>query len=267
MVHRPLERNQVLALVALSVVVLLLAYTGVSWRQHLANPSDTTIPSWSQLYEGVVTIVQVDPRSDDRWLVTDSLATGKRLFLGLGMSWTLGVLLGLYMGSVAWIDALFVAPLSLAAKIVPTAAMAVFFVVVGIDLEMYVTMIVFGVLPALALSVQLAAKDVPKELVEKAYTLGASHQEVIWEVIFPSILPKILDAIRMSIGPAMVYLIAAEMLVGDEGFGYRIRLVQKRLEMQVVYPYLVLLAAFGFSMDGGVRLLKSWLCPWAEEKR
>ncbi len=47
----------------------------------------------------------------------------------------------------------------------------------------------------------------------------------------------------------MVYLIAAEMVVGDVGFGYRIRLQSKLLNMSVVYPYLAMLAAFGFGMD------------------
>ena len=38
-------------------------------------------------------------------------------------------------------------------------------------------------------------------------------------------------------------IVAAEMLVGDVGFGYRIRLQSKLLNMSVVYPYLALLAA------------------------
>ena len=97
----------------------------------------------------------------------------------------------------------------------------------------------------------LAVKEVPEELTNKAYTLGATNGEVIWNVIFPAILPKVIDLVRLSIGPAMVYLLAAELLVSDEGFGYRIRLLSRRLDMQVVYPYLVLLAGFGFGGEGG----------------
>ena len=72
---------------------------------------------------------------------------------------------------------------------------------------------------------------------------------------------------RLSIGPAMVYLLAAELLVSDEGFGYRIRLLSRRLDMMVVYPYLVLLAGFGFGMDHALRGLRGWLCPWYEDGR
>jgi NitT/TauT family transport system permease protein len=66
----------------------------------------------------------------------------------------------------------------------------------------------------------------------------------------------------LVIGPAMVYLIAAEMVVGDVGFGYRIRLQSKLLNMSVVYPYLALLATFGFGMDYTLRWLQRKLCPW-----
>jgi ABC-type nitrate/sulfonate/bicarbonate transport system permease component len=52
------------------------------------------------------------------------------------------------------------------------------------------------------------------------------------------------------------------MVVGDVGFGYRIRLQSKLLNMSVVYPYLALLAAFGFTMDFLLRRLQGALCPW-----
>jgi len=250
----------------LSVVILLVAYTALSYFQHLENPTDTTIPNWTQLAAGLVDMVEPG-RSGDRILVVDSLATGKRLFLGLTISVVGAVLLGLHMGAFATLEAVAVPQLSFLSKIVPTAAMAVFFVLVGTDMPMFVSIVVFGVLPPLALSIHLAVKGVPDELVHKAYTLGASHMEVVWGVVFPTILPKIIDLVRLSVGPAMVYLIAAEMLVGDEGFGYRIRLLQRRLDMNVVYPYLVLLAGFGFGMDYGLRWLRKIVCPWYEEGR
>jgi len=91
--------------------------------------------------------------------------------------------------------------------------------------------------------------------------------EVIWTIIFRYVLPKLIEAVRLVIGPAMVFLIAAEMLVGDVGFGYRIRLQSKLLNMSVVYPYLAMLAAFGFLVDYGLRELQRRICPWYEGQR
>ena len=109
-------------------------------------------------------------------------------------------------------------------------------------------------------------RDVPRETLYKSYTLGASHTEVIWNVIVRAVLPRLIDGIRLQIGPAMVYLIAAEMVCADLGFGYRIRLQSRLLNMNVVYPYIALLAAFGFVMDFSLRRLQRFVCPWRQEK-
>lgn len=267
MIRQPIKARTTIILGVLSVVLLLVAYTAVAYWQSQRNPDDTTIPRWTQLHKGFVSTLEVNKRSQDRWLVVDSLASGQRLFLGLLSGVAVSLVLGLAMGCFAPVEAFFYPPLSLLAKVPPTAALAVFFVLVGTGNNMYIAMIAFGILPTLTLSVYLAVKEFPDELLYKAYTLGASHMEVVWSVIFPQVLPRFLDAVRLSIGPAMVYLIAAEMVVGDVGFGYRIRLQSKLMNMSVVYPYLALLAGFGFGMDSLLRWVQRKLCPWDGAKR
>lgn len=262
MLRRPISRTKRLILQALSVVLLLGIYTVLSIHQHQINPNDTTIPSWAQLAEGVVKIVEVNERGNERWLLVDTAATGGRLLLGLLVGVLGAFIIGVWMGVAASVEALLIPPLSLLAKVPPTAALAVFFVMVGTDLEMYVAMIAFGVLPTLAQAIYLSVRDVPEQMLHKAYTLGASHFEVIWNVIVRQILPKLIDAVRLQIGPAMVYLIAAEMVCASVGFGYRIRIQFKKLDMDVVFPYLLLLAVAGFALDWSLTLLQRKACPW-----
>lgn len=267
MIRRPIPQGTAVVLGGLSLVLLLGAYSWLAYRQHKENPEDTTIPTWKQLAAGVVTALEVNPRSKDRWLVEDAKASGLRLFAGLGLGISGALILGTLMGCFAPVEAFLQPPLSLLAKIPPTAALAVFFVLVGTDTTMYISMIAFGILPTLAISVYLAVKEFPEELQFKAYTLGATNTELICTVILRYVLPRLIDSVRLVIGPAMVFLIAAEMLVGDVGFGYRIRLQSKLLNMGVVYPYLAVLAGFGFGMDSGLRWLQRKWCPWYESYR
>ena len=251
-----------IALGIAAIFVLLGAYTYLSHRQHMVNPEDKTIPNWTQLGGGVTKIFEVNRRTDERWLAVDAQATGARLFLGLGCGVVSALVLGVLMGCFASVEAFLYPPLALLAKLPPTAMLAVFFVLAGTEMRMYVSMIAFGVLPTLAQTVFLAVKEVPDESRYKAYTLGASQFEVIWNVVFRMVLPRLIDVIRLQIGPAMVYLIAAEMVVGDVGFGYRIRLQSKLLNMDVVYPYLAILAIFGFAMDSALLKLQRLASPW-----
>lgn len=262
MIRKPINIPLRVFLGVFSLVLLLGVYTWISYRQHQKNPEDTTIPTWTQLGDGVKQVVGKHQRSGERWLVNDSLATLRRLFLGLLWGTVGAIVIGVLMGCFRTFEAFFVPPMSLLAKVPPTAALAVFFVLVGTGTEMYVAMIAFGILPTMGQSIYLAIRDVPDELLHKAYTLGASRVEIIWNIIVRAILPKMIDAIRLQIGPAIVYLIAAEMVVGDIGFGYRIRLQMRLLNMSVVYPYIAVLAGFGFLLDYGLRLLQRVTCPW-----
>jgi NitT/TauT family transport system permease protein len=266
MIRKPLQARWAAVIGLASVIALLAAYTLLSHWQHRRNPDDTTIPSWGQLADGLQKVSEVSPKSGERWIAVDAQATAARLFWGLACGILGAVVLGLLMGCFAWIEALLAPPLSLLAKVPPTAALAVFFVLVGTETEMYVAMIAFGVLPVLAQSVYLAVRDVPDEMLYKAATLGASAPEMIWSIILPSVLPKLLDAIRLQIGPAVVYLIAAEMVVGDVGFGYRIRLQSRLLNMNIVYPYLAALAGFGYLMDSALSRLQRAACPWYDPR-
>lgn len=266
MIRQPIPKTYSLLLGLGAVIALMSIYTLLSYFQHQRNPEDSTIPTWTQLWQGVRKTVEVNPRDNERWLVIDSRATILRLGTGLLFGILGAVVLGLLMGCFDVWEALLVPPMSLLAKIPPTAALAVFFVMVGTGDNMFVSMIAFGILPSLSQSIHLSVREIPEEMLFKAYTLGASRSELIVNVILQAILPKILDAVRLQIGPAMVYLIAAEMVVGDVGFGYRIRLQSRLMNMNVVYPYLALLAAFGFAVDYGIRRLQRFGFAWYVRK-
>lgn len=226
---------------------------------------DRSVPTWQSLYrDGLLRVLEPQGlRKDEHWLWEDLLATAKRLVGGLALGVLLSVVLGILMGAYAPIEAFFVPPLAFLAKIPPTAMLAVFFVLVGTNYPMYVAIIAFGTLPNLAQTIyQSAQKDVPPSLVFKAYTLGASHVELIWNVIFKQILPRMIDAVRLQIGPAMVLLVAAEWMVAGEGFGYRLRLFYQRTDMTVVYLYLFLLGSIGLAVDYLLIWFRRTLCPW-----
>ena len=263
MLGQPISNWAKVVLGIVAVALLLAVYTGLSYRQHKINPEDTTMPAWSAMAHGVIKCFEVNERSGERWIAIDAKATLFRLFLGMAISGAAAIVLGLLMGVWAPIEAILYPPLAFTAKCVPTAMIAVFFAMLGTGEKMFVGIIVFGVLPTLTQTVYLAVKDVPDELLYKSYTLGASRVEIIWNVIFRHVLPKLMDAVRLTIGPAMVILIAAEMLVADEGFGYRIRLESKKLRMDIVYPYIAMLAAFGFAVDFTLIRLQRILAPWA----
>ncbi|MBN2135835.1 MAG: ABC transporter permease subunit [Acidobacteria bacterium] len=267
MVGKPLKPWQSMLVMWLSVIIILAGYTFLSNRQHEINANDKTIPTWSQLKEGIQKIVEKNERSGERWLVEDAKASAERLFLGLFYGFFGALFLGLFMGCFPLLDSGLSWPLSILSKLPPTAALALFFVVLGVGTNMYVGVIVVGILPISTLTIRLATRDIPKELINKALTLGASKGEMVFSVIFRHILPKVIDTLRLQIGPALVFLIAAEYACAHVGFGYRLRLQARLVNMDVVYPYLVILILFGFTFDFLLVILQKLTCRWYVEER
>ena len=267
MIRQPIPRGWYWSLGVLSILLLAGFYTWSSHQQHVTNPSDKTMPSWSQLWQdGVVRACKPDVEGEI-WLWEDVKATFLRLFAGLLLASAVGVVLGIAMGCYTPVEAFFMPPVSFLSKIPPTAMLVVFLIMIEDGLGQFVGLLGFGLIPTLAQTVYSAARnDVPDELVYKAHTLGASQAECIWDVIFKHSLPRVLEAIRLLIGPAMVYIIAAEWLLADVGFGYRMKVVGFRLgDMTVVYFYLAVLALSGYFMDQAMIRLRRKLCPWYAE--
>ena len=266
MIRRSINPKWRFALGVVAITIVSLFYLWLSYRQHQINPNDTTIPNIAQLIDGVNKVFAYDSLGKT-WFFEDAKATLTRLFLGLTIGTIASVVVGLSMGCFPVIESLFSPPLNFLAKIPPTAMLAVFFVMFGTDLQMYTAMVAFGVMPTLTQTIYQSAKyDIADELIYKTYTLGASLAEVVFELIFKQILPRIIEAIRLQIGPAMVYLIAAEMMTSDVGFGYRLRIQSRLLNMNIVYVYLIFLGWFGYFMDWVISKFRMKLCRWFEIK-
>ena len=94
--------------------------------------------------------------------------------------------------------------------------------------------------------------ELPREQLIKAQTLGASTWQIALRVVLPQILPRLIDSLRLQLGPAWLFLIAAEAIASDSGLGYRIFLVRRYLAMDVILPYVAWITLLAFA-DGLLR--------------
>jgi len=281
-IKQPMSNRRRIILGIVGIAFIVVGYSVLSNIQKNRNPSDTTIPNLTQFQDGFVEIfkprkselealLNPDAPAKPPWIVVDVWATYSRLFKAMVWASFISVVLGTLMGCYATIESLFSWSLSFLSKIPPTAMLAVFLVIATIfkwdQNMMFIMLVGFGITPTLIQSIYLAAKyDLHKDEIDKAYTLGASNTELIWNVVLRKILPKIIDGIRLTIGPAMVYLIAAEYSLGSEGFGYRIRMQGRMLNMNVVYIYLTFLGMTGLLMGQSMIGIRKLVCPWFGSK-
>lgn len=125
------------------------------------------------------------------------------------------------------------------------------------------TALVLGLLPFAA----LAATTLPREMIVKAETLSASSWLIAWRVVLPQVMPRLIDSLRLQIGPAFLFLIAAEAISSDAGLGYRIFLVRRYLAMEVIFPYVAWITLLAVLLDLSLSSLRRRMFPWAEVGR
>lgn len=266
MIRRPIPRWLSIVLGIVGVVVVSLIYEGLSIRQTSINPQQTVVPGARALIGGIGKVVKAQgtpERPQPSWLWEDFRTTYWRLFLGMvvgvGMSLVVGIAIGAYTPVEATLNPL----VTFLASVPPTAMLGVYMIIFGTHLPAYIALVGFGIFFSMVQSIAQAVQtDVKSDHIDKAYTLGASEAEVLLEVVWRQIQPRILDSIRGQVGPAMIYLIAAEALFASEGFGYRIKMQSRFANMDVVFIYLAILGANGLLFNWILLRLRRWLFPW-----
>jgi NitT/TauT family transport system permease protein len=75
-------------------------------------------------------------------------------------------------------------------------------------------------------------------------------------------MPRLIDAVRLSLGTAWLFLIAAEAIASTDGLGYRIFLVRRYMSMDIILPYVAWITLLAFATDWLLLRLSRFIYPW-----
>jgi NitT/TauT family transport system permease protein len=247
----------------LPFVVIGIVYFYFSSERLAINPNDKLMPSM-QSFIDVVSYLALEPnkRTGDYVLWADTAASLQRLALGVGISALTGLIIGILVGIIPLIRAGIAPVITIISLVPPLAILPILFIIFGLGELSKVMLIVLGITPFLIRDVQLRVMALPHEIIIKAQTLGANSWQLILRVVLPQVLPKLIDAVRLSLGSAWLFLIAAEAISATEGLGYRIFLVRRYMSMDIILPYVVWITLLAFLMDYLLRRLSKGVFPW-----
>ena len=253
------------ALAALPFIALMIAYMIGSEIRLAANPSDKLLPALSTIGETAERLfTQADKRSGKVLLWHDTWASLKRLALGVGISAALATTFGLLIGLLPYVRATLAGFVAVLSMIPPLAVLPILFIVFGLGELSKVVLIVIGILPFLIRDLSGRVLEIPREMIVKAETLGSSSLTLALRVALPQMMPRLIGAVRLSLGPAWLFLIAAEAIAAAQGLGYRIFLVRRYLAMDVILTYVAWITLLAFVMDALLRRISRRVFPWAE---
>ncbi|HEX4182518.1 MAG TPA: ABC transporter permease subunit [Caulobacteraceae bacterium] len=252
----------------LPLLALALIYLAAASIRHAENPSEKILPTLGAMVDQArIMAFQVDPRTGAIPLWQDTAASLERLGLGLAIAAATTLVLGLLIGVLPLARASLGPLVAAIAVIPPIAVLPILFITFGLGETAKIVLIVVGVTPFMVRDLAGHVAAIPEEQIVKAQTLGASTWQIALRVALPQAMPRLLESLRLSLGPAWVFLISAEAIASDVGLGYRIFLVRRYLAMDIILPYVAWTALLAVAFDLALLTLSRRVYPWAHPAR
>lgn len=266
LINRKPGRVAAVLLAALPFALLIGLYLSASGERLAVNPKDKLLPAPSSFVDAMQEMAfEEDKRSGDVLFWKDTAASLLRLLTGLSIAALAALALGIMIGTVPYLQSMLGPFVSVVAMIPPLAVLPILFITLGLGETAKIALITLGVTPVMTRDLAFRVAEIPAELFLKAQTLGASTWQLILRVVMPMLMPRLIKALRLALGPAWLFLIAAEAIASTEGLGYRIFLVRRFLAMDVILPYVAWITFLAFAMDFGLAALNRKLFGWAEK--
>lgn len=184
--------------------------------------------------------------------------------IGFLISSLLAIPIGLLMGTFRIVQAA-LEPIVNFIRYLPVTAMIPLLILwVGIGIEQKITVIVIGTFFQQVVMVIDIANRVPNELLNAAYTLGASRWQILTRILVPAMLPGLMDLLRVTMGWAWTYLVVAELVGSSAGLGYMSMQAMRGLHADVIFVAILVIGLLGIITDQIFRIAKRVFLPWSE---
>lgn len=247
----------------LPFLLLAVLYMSLSSARLAENPDDRLLPTPSKMAGSFYHLATVEnARTGEVLLWTDTFASLERILIGVSISALIGLIVGILSGGLPMVRAKLSPLITVVSLIPPMAILPILFIAFGTGEASKIALIAIGVTPFLIRDLQGHAIRLPDEQLIKAQTLGASSWQVLLRVLLPQLTPRLLNATRLALGTAWLFLIAAEAIAAQEGLGYRIFLVRRYLSMDIILPYVAWITLLAFLLDQLLAWTSRLAFPW-----
>ena len=195
-------------------------------------------------------------------MASHTLATLTRTTAGLALGAIPGLLLGLAMG---WSSGLRRAldPILAALHPIPKIAiLPLLMIFLGIGEASRIAVASVAAFFPMLITTMAGVRAINPLYFEVAQNYGASRYRLFSRVVLPACLPMVFSGLRLAVNVTLLVTIGAEIVMADRGLGALVWLAWETLRVELLYATLVVIAALGIGLTGGLRLVRRAVVPW-----
>ncbi|WP_199084721.1 ABC transporter permease [Bosea sp. ASV33] len=193
----------------------------------------------------------------------DILMTIWRVVGGFVIAVMVALPIGILMGAYKPVEA-FLEPFVSFARYLPASAFIPLLILwAGIGETQKLLVIFIGSVFQLILMIAVSVGSIRRDLVDAAYTLGATDSSVVRRVMLPNAAPEIAEIFRLVLGWAWTYVIVAELIGSSSGIGHMITDSQALLNTGQIIFGIIVIGLIGLVSDFLFKAVNQRLFPWA----
>lgn len=181
------------------------------------------------------------------------------LFAGWAISVAGGVVLGVLLYEIRWLEAMF-DPVMHFLRSLPAVALApASLVILGLGIRSTIGLIAFAAIWVVLLNVLdgLKALDVERLAVARAFRVRGRQN--LLGVKLAGALPQILAGVRTSLQVALILMVASELVGATSGIGYAILNSERSYDMPDMWAGMIVLGVLGVVVNAAFSLLERWM--------
>jgi nitrate/nitrite transport system permease protein len=234
--------------------VVMLALLGVVWEMVCSQPGSTLPPPSRVIADTweLITHPLYDNGGMDKGLFWHLFASLKRVSLGYALAASLGIALGVLIGSSKWamraLD-----PLFQVLRTIPPLAWLPLSLAAFRDGQPSAIFVIFitSIWPIL-INTAVGVRNIPQDYRNVSRVLRLNGIEFFAKVMLPAAAPYIFTGLRIGIGLSWLAIVAAEMLIGGVGIGFFIWDAWNSSLISDIILALVYVGLIGFLLDRAV---------------
>jgi NitT/TauT family transport system permease protein len=137
-----------------------------------------------------------------------------------------------------------------------------FILIFGIGFGQKVAYAAFSTTFVVIMSAAAAIESVKADHLLVARSFGATRSQILWRVYVPSMLPVLLEALRISMVFNLTGVMIAEMYASRTGIGHLIANWGENFQMRQLFAGVILVALVAILFNETVRYLESRCSTW-----
>lgn len=185
-----------------------------------------------------------------------------RVFGAFALATAAAIPVGISMGMSRHARGVFDPLIEFYRPIPPLAYLPLMIVWFGIGESGKLFLIFLACFAPIAISTRAGVRSVSIEQIHAAYSMGASHRQVLRHVVLKGALPEILTGMRVAIAFGWTTLVAAEMVAAKAGIGVMVLNASRFLATDIVFLGIIVIGAIAFGFDLVMRRIERSLVPW-----